>query len=82
MGIGKTTEELQFELREKISGVLVDATFTGSLDRMQMAESLIQSAFTLCDFGDGINDTQHAAKRLHELVDKTGAATNSGYKAS
>ena len=70
---------LQSDLRERICDILNDEPFIGQMDHTAIAEALVQSAFAWCDFNGGIDDTCHAAKRLHQLVDDAGTKKNSDY---
>ncbi|MEI7458866.1 MAG: hypothetical protein WCK15_05620 [Pirellula sp.] len=76
-----TNPELILKFRERIRDILLEEPFLGRLamDHTVVAEALIQSAFARYDFNGGIDDTCHAAKKLHRLVDKAGALKNSEY---
>lgn len=73
------TQQLQNELRERICEIVQKQPFAGKIGHYEIAEAMVQSAFAWCDFNGGIDDTCHAAKRLHQLVDEAGEKKDSSY---
>ena len=76
--IGKTVD-LQDKLRSQICDILQSEPFLGSLSSTEIAQTLVASAFASCDFNGGLDDTCHAAKVLHGLVDDAGHVRREDY---
>lgn len=72
--IGKTVD-LQDKLRSQICDILQSEPFLGSLSSTEIAQTLVASAFASC----GLDDTCHAAKVLHGLVDDAGHVRREDY---
>ena len=66
-------------LRERICDVVKEEPFFGQMDHFTIARTLVQIAFAWCDLNGGIDDTCHAAKQLHNLVDEAGTQKRSDY---
>ena len=61
--------DLKDELRERICAILSEDQFQ-SMGHTEVSRALVGSAFAWRDFNGGIDDTRHAAKCLHDLVDE------------
>ena len=74
-----STVELRQKLRDHICDLLQADPFLGSLSHTDIAEALVNSAFAFSDFNGGLNDTCHAAKVMHQLVDEAGQKRHDDY---
>jgi hypothetical protein len=50
-----------------------------SFDHVAVSKAMVKCAFAFRDFNGGIDDTCHAAKCMHDLVDEAAALHDSEY---
>jgi hypothetical protein len=60
-------EKAKDQLSARIDALCLEEPFL-SMGHMAISQVLVSSAFACCDFNGGIDDSLHAAKRLHEMV--------------
>jgi hypothetical protein len=66
------------ELRQMICDALTEPEYLG-MTSVEISEALMECAFAWRDYGGGIDDTCHAAKSLHQFVDREGARRRRDY---